>query len=241
VVRYLDPVAVQRLVVPQGDTARARARSLLTSVYEAETLAFEAVDEVTVLDRSYQVPVATGRTTRGAWEKLTPTAERSMFTLDAPAAAPGDWIDLVLATSVAVRVSERGPVLESFTSEPVAAGGVAEHAREYHLQYAEPAPYLPDDPAVRRTYPLRVCALFFASAELVPALRRVIAARREVDARPGVPRLTRGRGRHLGCRLDRRLRRGVRARTRPGRGLSRDDVARLLAAEGVVAAFETTP
>lgn len=237
-VRYLDPVAVRRLVAPAGDAALVRVRALLAGVYRAETLDFEAVDDVTVHDTSFQVPVAAGRTSRGTWEKITPSPERTMLTLDAPAGAPSDWIDLVLQTTVAVRVSERGPVLESVASEPVPAAGAAEHSREYHLRYAEPPAYLPDDPAVRRTYPLRVCALFFGTAELVPALRRVIAARREVDAAGAFHETHEGGAVTSAAAWIAVFDVASLPDPAPAPGPSRDDVTRLLAAEGIVAAFE---
>jgi hypothetical protein len=37
-VRYLDPTAVNELLVPAADGARTRARALLESVYVAQTL-----------------------------------------------------------------------------------------------------------------------------------------------------------------------------------------------------------
>ncbi|MDQ0000082.1 MULTISPECIES: hypothetical protein [Pseudarthrobacter] len=237
-VHFLDPVAVQHLLVPAGDTALARARALLTSVYEAESLRFEAVDEVTVQGLSHQVPIAAGRTSRGTWERITPSPAHTLLTLDAPAAAPSDWIDLSLEVRVAVRVSDSGPLLESVVSEEVATLAGADHALGYRLHYAEPAIFVPTDPTVRRTYPLRVCALFLDGSDLLAALRRVAAARREVDAAQNFRDSYEGGAVRSAAAWIAVF--DDAAFSGPAPAPTHDDVTRLLATEGIVAAFVTT-
>lgn len=52
----------------------------------------------------------------------------------------------------------------------------------FKLHYADPPVYDPDDPAVLRTYRLRVSTLFFPTLDLVEALRRLTRTRRALDA-----------------------------------------------------------
>jgi hypothetical protein len=181
-VRLLDAAEVRGVLVPAGDTARSRLRALLTSVYEPETLSFETVDDVAVEGLTPQVPVATGRTGRATWERVTPAVERSLLSWETPPREPADWIDLAAQTTVTVRVGDRSGPLESVTGRKVTVPAGADHAHGYRLHYREPDPFDPTDPTLVRTYPLRICALFCPEPDLVGALRRVVAARRAVDA-----------------------------------------------------------
>jgi hypothetical protein len=58
----------------------------------------------------------------------------------------------------------------------------ADFPRLYHLHYAAPAPYDPNDPGAQRTYTLRISVLFFSTLDLQGALRQVAQSQRAVDA-----------------------------------------------------------
>jgi hypothetical protein len=207
--RYLDPANVDLLLVPQGDTTKQRAQALLASVYEPRLLAVQSLDSITATAKSFQVPVVEPMTVNGTWEKVTPQSERSLISFDLPAIAQTDWIDMALETTVSVRVSATSAPLDMVTAEDVselsqqdflakfqfldlaglmATAGVstyrelqADFPHLYHLHYAAPPPYNPDDPAARRTYKLRISVLFFSAPDLQAALRQLAQTRRAVD------------------------------------------------------------
>jgi hypothetical protein len=208
--RYLDPANVDLLLVPQADATRQRAQALLASVYEPRLLTVQSLDSITVTGKNFQVPVLEPITVNGTWEKVIPQSERSLISFDLPAIAQTDWIDMALETTVSVRVSATSAPLDSVTSEDVsalsqqdflakfqfldlaglmAAGKVstyqelqADFPQLYHLHYAAPAPYNPDDPAAARTYKLRISVLFFSALDLQGAFRQLAQARRAMDA-----------------------------------------------------------
>jgi len=209
-IRYMDPVNVDALLVPQGDTTRQRAQALLESVYEPRLLTVQSVDSITVTGKNFQVPVVEPMSVNGTWEKVIPQSERSLVSFDLPAIAQTNWIDMELETTVSVRVSANSALLDSVISEDVSelseqnflakfqfldlvglmtAAGVssyqelqADFPRLYHLHYAAPPPYNPNDPNAQRTYKLRVSVLFFSTLDLQGALRQVAQSSRAMDA-----------------------------------------------------------
>jgi hypothetical protein len=209
-IRYMDPANVDLLLVPQGDTTRQRARALLASVYEPRLLTVQSLDSISVTAKSFQVPVVEPAGVNGTWEKIIPQSERSLINFDMPAIAQTNWIDMALEATVSARVSATSAPLEAVSSEDVselsqqdflarfqflnlaglmAAAGVstyqelqADFPRLYHLHYAAPLPYNPDDPAAKRTYRLRISVLFFATLDLQAALRQFMQSRRALDA-----------------------------------------------------------
>jgi hypothetical protein len=209
-IRYLDPANVDLLLVPQADATRQRAQTLLASVYEPRLLTVQSLDSITVTAKSFQVPVVEPVVVNGTWEKVIPQSERSLISIDLPAVAQTDWIDMALETTVTARVSSTSALLDGVTSEDVSelsqqdfvakfnfldlAGLMtaaevstyqelqADFPRLYHLLYAAPPAYNPNDPNARRTYRLRVSVLFFATLDLQGALRQVAQSRRAMDA-----------------------------------------------------------
>ena len=209
-VRYMDPANVDLLLVPQADATRQRAQALLASVYEPRLLTVQSLDSITVTAKNFQVPVVEPVSVNGTWEKILPQSERSLVSFDLPALAQTDWIDMVLETTVTARVSATSEPLDMVTSEDVSelsqqdflakfqfldlvglmtAAQVstyqelqADFPRLYHLHYATPPPYNPDDPGAKRTYQLRICVLFFSTLDLQAALRQLAQSHRAVDA-----------------------------------------------------------
>lgn len=209
-VRYMDPANLDLLLVPQGDTTRQRAQALLASVYQPQLLTVQSLDSITVTTKSFQVPVVEPMPVNGTWEKIIPQSERSLISFDLPAIAQTDWIDMALETTVTARVSATSAPIDTVSSEDVSglsqqdfiakfqfldlAGLMAsaqvstyqelqaDFPRLYHLHYAAPAPFDPNDPAARRTYKLRISVLFFSTLDLQGALRQVAQSQRAVDA-----------------------------------------------------------
>src|SRR5712692_2795020 len=101
-IRYLTPANLQLLLVPAADANRNRVRSLLSSVYDMRFLKVEAVDSITVVSQSFQVPMIQPVDVRGAWEKVLPTSERTTAMFTVPGIAQRDWIDMELETRIAV-------------------------------------------------------------------------------------------------------------------------------------------
>lgn len=209
-IRYSDPANVDLLLVPQADTTRQRAQALLASVYEPRLLTVESVDSITVTAQDFQVPVVEPMPVNGTWEKVIPQSERSLISFDLPAIGQTDWIDMALETIVSVHVAAASALLDTAASEDVSelsqqdflarfqfldlaglmtAAGVstyqelqADFPRLYHLHYAAPPAYNPNDPGAQRTYRLRISVLFFATLDLQGALRQVAQSRRAMDA-----------------------------------------------------------
>ena len=209
-VRYLTAANVENLLDPPADPNHQRVRALLAEVYEPRLLQVESVDAVDVTATAFQVPVVEPTTVRGTWEKQLPNMERSLATFDLPAISQTSWIDMEVETMVTVRVSATTALLDAISSEDVSelsqqafvnkfqfldlpglmqAAGVSTYQelqkdfpRLYHLHYADPAPYNPEDPASQRKYRLRVSVLFFPTLDLQGALRQVIQARRALNA-----------------------------------------------------------
>jgi hypothetical protein len=263
-IRYLNSAHVDLLLVPQGDTTRQRAQTLLASVYQPRLLTVQSLDSITVTAKSFQVPVVEPMPVNGTWEKITPQSERSFISFDLPAIAETDWIDMALETRVSARVSATSAPLDTVTSEDVselsqqdflakfefldlaalmAAAKVstyealqADFPRLYHLHYAAPPPFNPNDPAAVRTYKLRVSVLFFSALDLQAALRQMAQSSRAVDA--VWPRPSEYEGGDL---LASSAWIGVfptsvfDPKTTP---ITQDEVSSLFAAQGWVAAFE---
>lgn len=261
--RYLDQSNVDSLLIPLADVNRLRVRALLDQVFEPRLLTVQSVDAVNVLKKAFQVPLVEPNTVRGTWEKLLPTSERAVATIEIPAIAQTNWVDMVLDTTVRVKVSSNDALLDAINSEDVSelsqadfvarfkflnlpdlmsAARVstykelqADFPRLYHLHYADPPPFNPDDPGAQRTYKLRICALFFGGAlDLSAALRQTLQARRALDAvHPYREGYEGGDVRSAGAWL------GVFPAGAINAPITQDQVAALFAAEGLVAAFET--
>jgi hypothetical protein len=209
-IRYTDPANVGLLLVPPGDTTRQRVRALLASVYEPRLLTVQSLDSITVTAKSFQVPVVEPAVLNGTWEKIIPQSERSLISFELQAIAQTNWIDMALETTVSARVSATSAPLDAVTSEDVSAlsqqdflakfqfldlAGLmaaarvstyqdlqAEFPRLFHLHYAAPLPFNPDDPGAKRTYKLRISVLFFATLDLQAQLRQYLQSRRALNA-----------------------------------------------------------
>jgi hypothetical protein len=262
--RYLDPAAVGLLLVPAADTTRQRARELLASVYEPRLLTVEAVDSITVIATSFQVPLIEPVRVSGTWEKIVPQSERSLLTVDLPAVAQTDWIDMVLETTISVRVASAAAPFDGVTAEDVselsqqdflakfqfldlpammAAAKVstyqelqAEFPRLYNLHHPAPPAFDPNDPRARRTYALRVSVLFFPTLDLQAALRQMAKSSRAFDAAWPQPSEYEGGDLRAASAWI-----GVfptAAFNQPGTSINQDQVSALFAAQRWVAAVE---
>ena len=262
-IRYLDASHVDALLTPAGDAGHDRVRALLAGVYQPRLLTVESVDVVSVASTRFQVPVYQPVTVRGTWERLIPTGERAVASVDLPAAGAACWLDMVLETAVTVRVSATGALLDAVGSEDISglseqdftakfavldlpgllrAARVgtyqqlqAEMPRLHRLHYADPPAYDPQDPAARRVYRLRVSALFLSTLDIADALRRLAVARRAVDAVLPHPE-----GYEGGDVLGSSAWLAVFPDAAVGAGTpTKDQISSALATGGVVAAFET--
>lgn len=261
--RYLDSGNVDSLLMPAADASKARVRALLAQVFEPRLLTIQSVDAVSVLDKSFQVPLVEPNTVRGTWEKLLPVSERALATIDIPALAQTNWVDMVLDTTVTVKVSSNDALLDGVSSEDVSElaeadfiarfqflnlpdlmsmAGVASYTelqadfpRLYRLHFADPPAFDPNDPAAQRVYQLRVCALFFDGAlDLSAALRQTAQARRALDAlHPHPDSYEGGDVRSAAAWL------GIFSAGAINPPVTQDQVAALFAAKGLLAAFET--
>ncbi|MFJ5776219.1 hypothetical protein [Streptomyces sp. NPDC093094] len=206
-IRYQDPVKVDELLVPPGDTAMTRVRRLMAAVYEPGVLEIRSTGQPVVTERHFQVPIAVPLTVRGSWEKVLPAPERTRTDLEIPSTAPVHWIDLALDLFVPTQVAPTSGALEAIGSEMVTrltedefvtefgrpgldellrlTGAAdfrelqADSANLYHLHYAEPSPFDPAAPA--RRFRLSVSVLFFADFDLAAALRRLVGARHALE------------------------------------------------------------
>ena len=111
----------------------------------------------------------------------------------------------------------------------------ADFPRLFKLHYATPPVYDPNDPSTKRTYRLRVSALFFPTLDLEAALRRLVLARRALDAtRPHPDEYEGGDIRATDAWM------GIFPASAIGAGtVTQANVEDIFAAEGFVAAFET--
>ncbi|MER6306668.1 hypothetical protein [Streptomyces sp. NPDC001657] len=261
-IRYLQPDNVASLLVPQDDPDRHRLRSLLATVYEPALLEVRFVDAVEITATNFQVPVSPPVTVRGSWEKLLPDVAQARATLEVPAVAPPNWIDLSLETVVTARVALTSGALDALDAEDlsglseeefVAKFGFldlaelmrrakaadyaelqAQFPRLYRLHYAEAPPFAPDEPG--RTYRLRISVLFFPDLDLGAALRRLVQCRRALDdTRPRPDEYDGGALLATSAWLAVFPAAALAPNTAPATG---KQVSDLLAAEGFVAAFE---
>ncbi|MFF1867668.1 hypothetical protein [Streptomyces sp. CB03911] len=255
-VRYLRPDRVDALLVPTDDPDRTRVRLLLAAVYEPRFLEVRVVDSVQVVHKEFQTAVRDSITVRGFWEQLLPTTEQYRGSVELPAGAVAQWVDMSLETEIEARLAATGSVLESVDSEeddrpstPALAGRTPSAAtaatwelpthfkRLYRLHYTEPSPFDPSAPA--RTFRLRVSVLFFGRRDLVGALRRLHRARRALDAASPQPDTYDG-----GALLASSAWLAVFPAALPAQDTPQatdQQVSDLLAAQGFVAAFEAAP
>jgi hypothetical protein len=182
--------------------------------------------------------------------------------LQLPLVSQTCWIDMTADTTVDVRVSVTSGALEALASEDVSklsqqdfvnkfafidlpellrASKVttyqelqAEFPRLYQLQYATPPVFDPNDPGARRTYRLRVSALFCPTIDLEAALRRLVQARRALNLiRPRLDEYDGGDVRATDAWMAIFPSGAVDPNV-----ISEQDVEAVFAAEGFVAAFE---
>jgi len=236
-IRYLDPANVEALLVPHDDVDRKRVRSLLAEVYEPGRPEVRSVDAVAVTGKRFQVPVTEPLMVRGTWEKVLPHLEHARASVELPSMAPARWIDMALETVISVRGALLDGALDAVSAEAVSAGpehGASEFSQNYQLHFAEPPSFDPSDPG--RMCPLRVSVLFFPTVDLEAALRRLVEARRAVDAlRP------RADEPEVGALLGASAWMAVfpsSALDPPTAPVTPDQVSNLFAAAGCVAAFE---
>jgi hypothetical protein len=210
-VRYLTDANVDQLLVPAGDSTRARMQQLLGGVYEMRDLTVREVVSVKVDGRQFQAPLVEQPEIRGSWERIHPQSERTLASFATSAFARVTWIGMALDALVEVRVEVTEAALEKVESEDLsdvtsiadlqarflfvdvndlmAKSGVttlqqlkSEFPRLFRLRFAQPPQYNPADPATLRKYRLRVCALFSEDLDLEKMLQTVKAARRASEA-----------------------------------------------------------
>lgn len=264
-VRYLDSGNVDELLVPAADTTHQRVRALIGEVYETSLLTIESVDTVAVTDTAFQVPLVEPVSVSGTWEKVLPSSERALLRFEVPSLATENWIDMSLQTTVSVHVSLTEGALDAVSSGDVsdlsqqdflarfafmdldalmATAGVssygelqAEFPRLYHLGFAQPPAFDPADPTTRRTFRLRVAALFFDTDDLEGALRRLNGCRRALnELRPHADSWEGGAVISTDAWM------AIFAATAFSGGvtpITQDSAAAVLGAAGYVAAFET--
>ncbi|MFD8756882.1 hypothetical protein ACFV0O_38785 [Kitasatospora sp. NPDC059577] len=269
-IRYLAQDQAELLLVPQDDTDRRRVQALLAAVYEPSLLEVRCVDKVAVRVTGFQVPVAAPVTVRGSWEKLLPDVAQARAVLEVPTAAEPQWIDLALEAVVTARVELTAGALDALDSEDLRSEEFAaltdeefaqrfsfldltelmrraevadlaelreQFPRLYRLHYAQPPPFDPGVPG--RIYRLGVSVLFFPDLDLGAALRRLARCRRALDDLR--PRPDEYDGGELLAASAWLAVFPATALTSPAVPWTAEQVSRLLAAEGSVAAFvETT-
>ncbi|WP_428338683.1 hypothetical protein [Mycobacterium sp.] len=233
--RYLEPVQLNQLLVPPSDANRQQVRALLAQVYDPGLLTVKSVDGVTVMSQSFQVPAVDSATVRGTWEKVSPSPERANYSFGLPIPAQTSWVDMALDTTVNVRVAATSPVLAAVSSSDVAGSSPRDFGKKFQLQYAEPPAFNADDPAVKRTYALRVSVLFFPTLDIESALRRMVQGRQALDALRSHPDTYEG-----GDVLSSSAWLGVFPTSLfVPNGISQDQVSTLFAADSFAAAFVT--
>lgn len=260
--RYSQPEQVAGLLVPRGDPDRLRVRSLLAAVYEPSLLEVRFVDSVQITGTSFQVPVRSPVTVRGGWEKLLPDVAQARATLEIPAVAPPQWIDLALDTVVTARVVLTAGALDALGSQEISGLSEqeflekfdfldlaelmrraevadfeelqAQFPRLYRMHYADPPPFDPGAPG--RTYRLRVSVLFLPDLNLGAALRRLVQCRSALDdMHPRAEEYDGGALLATSAWLAVFPAAALASEAAPG---TEQQVSDLLAAEGFVAAFE---
>lgn len=235
-VRYLDPAQLNQLLVPPSDTNRQLVRALLAQVYDPGLLTVKSVDGINVISQSFQVPTVDTAAVRGTWEKLVPTSERAVYSFGLPVLAQTSWVDMALDTTVNARVAAISAVLAAVSSSDVSGPSPRDFGKKFQLQYADPPPFNPDDPAAKRTYALQVSVLFFPTLDLEGALRRMVQGRQALNALRTRPDSYEG-----GDILSASAWLGVFPTSlfSPA-GITQDQVSALFAADSFVAAFVTT-
>jgi len=218
-VKYADDASVAALLVPNGDAESARVRRLLGAVYSFPFVSIRAIDEVKVLGKDFQVPLAAPVELRGTLDRPADPAQRTQVVLSSWQLGVPEWIGMELDLRVTAKVEVTSGVAERILSEDLsdvdtldefktrfdiidvpafmAEAGVetlaelkAKLPRKFRMLFAQPPAFDPNDPQFQRQFRLAVCVLFEPILDLEASLRAVRGARALADAgRPYVAEL----------------------------------------------------
>lgn len=200
--RLNAPGALPGLLLPGGPAGLDRVRQLVGTLYGLPAAAVHAVAQLEVVAAEFQRPLFRPRRLAGSWIRTAPAHERTEVLYEGrDAAAPPEWVDLMLRlTATLVLELDRGAI-ESVTLNDIGeyhtlaefeakfryfdlAGYLARHhigtvdelRRAYRhllgeIRFAEPPPFDPADPANRLRVPLELAVLARESVDLTDSLR----------------------------------------------------------------------
>ena len=97
-----DAAQLGALLLPAGDSAAERVRTMLAASYDLAAARIDSVSSVAVRTVTLEQPVfPVGRQT-GGWQQTVPSFSRTDLTLDVPAPADPVWLDLLVQVDVTV-------------------------------------------------------------------------------------------------------------------------------------------
>jgi hypothetical protein len=262
--KYGDDAKVSALLVPAGDATHARVRHLLDAVYSFPFLTIRSVEEVKLLGKEFQVPLAAPVELRGTLERPADPAQLMHLVLASRQLGALQWVGMELDVRVTAKVEVTSGAVERILSEDLsdvstladfeskfdfidmpafmAEAGVGTLAelkarlpQQFRMLYAQPPAFDPNDPRVQRRFRLAVCVLFEPDLDLEAALRTVREARDTAAvARPCVGELEGGEVRGPAAWIV-----VFPSIALPSPPRSQAQVEALFASADVVAAFET--
>jgi hypothetical protein len=196
-----DPDALGALLLPAGDAAGTRVRTMLAATYDLSAARIDQVSAAHVRMVSLQRPLFPVGRQEGTWSQLVPSFTRTELTLTMPAPVDPLWIDLLARIDVTV-VTEVDPSgAEAVLSKAFDDFATLEEFRarftffdldaflaEHHISTVEELrdafdyvvteirlrtspAFDPDDPANRHTLPVTLAAVIVDPFDLTAGLR----------------------------------------------------------------------
>ncbi|MEV4559247.1 hypothetical protein AB0K51_19970 [Kitasatospora sp. NPDC049285] len=196
------PGGLPGLLLPAGPTGLARVRQLAGTLYGLPAAAVHEVAKLEVAEAEFQRPLFRPRLLSGSWIRTSPAHERTEVLYEGrDAAAPPEWVDLMLRLSATLVLELDPGAIESVVLNDIGeyhtlaefqakfryfdlAGYLARHhietvdelRRAYRhllgeIRLAAAPPFDPADPANQRRVPLELAVLVRESVEVTEALR----------------------------------------------------------------------
>jgi hypothetical protein len=197
-----DAAQLGALLLPAGDTAGSRVRTMLAASYDLSAARVDSVGEVTVGSVTLEQPLFLSGHRTGGWQQTVPSFSRIDFTLDVPDPATPVWVDLLAGLTVTL-VAELDPAgaqsvlakgFDNFTTldefrarftfidlDSFMARHHITTVEELHeafdyvvteVQLRTPPPFNPTDPVNTHSVPVTLAAAAIDPFDLAEGLRR---------------------------------------------------------------------
>lgn len=194
--------ALPGLLLPADPAGLARVRQLAGTLYGLPAATVHEVASIEVVAAELQRPLFRPRQLSGSWTRTAPAHERTEVLYEGrDAAAPPEWVDLMLRVNATLVLELDQGAIESVTLNDIGdyqtlaefqakfryfdlPGYLARHhittvdelRHAYRhllgeIRFAAPPPFDPSDPANRRRVPLELAVLVRESVDLTESLR----------------------------------------------------------------------